>query len=442
MNKLSGSFLAMTILMWGAVFLASPTEVPAQQAEPGALTLQRAVQMAVQKAPDVALAQVQEALSLEALNEIKASNRPQVVAGTGLAYNNGFPLSIEGAAPSIVQVGVTQSIFSKKNKNLIREAEQSTKTSRLTLESVRNDLAAKAALVYFELHQTRKLADLRRSRLEALGNEQQVTAALLESGKVKPLELTLAQAAMENAKQQVLVAEEQARIAAFELYEMTGLPEGTELRTAEPALDERPLNESAENLYLKALKTRPDILRAESEIRTKEFGVEAAKGESLPRMELVGQYALFSKANNYDDYFNRFVRNNYLVGLSVQMPVFDGSRNGALLAKSRHEVSEARYRLQQVKSNLKLEIERSISALRITKGASQLAQRELAASQESLQVHETLYEAGRISLKDLETSRTQMREKQSAQVDSEIALFQRKIELMRIAGALSELLGE
>jgi outer membrane protein TolC len=95
-----------------------------------------------------------------------------------------------------------------------------------------------------------------------------------------------------------------------------------------------------------------------------------------------------------------------------------------------------------VKSNLKLEIERSISALRIAKGASQLAQRERAASQESLQVNETLYEAGRISLKDLEASRTQMREKQSAQVDSETALFQRKIELMRITGTLSELLGE
>jgi outer membrane protein TolC len=442
MNRLSGSFIRVTLAAGVAIFVSSVAEGFAQSAEPGAITLQQAVQMAVQKAPEVAIVQVQEARSLQALRETKASNLPQLVAGTGLAYNNGFPLSIEGAAPSIVHVAVTQSIFSKKNKNLILEAEQGAKTSRLAAESVRNDLAVKAALAYFMLHQARKLASLWGLRRQALEKEELVIAALLESGKVKPVELTLAQTATQSAAQQVLVAEEQARIAAFELREMTGLPEGTEIRTLEPVLDERSLSESAENLYLMALKTHPEILQAESEIRTKEFGVEAAKGEALPRMDLVGQYALFAKTNNYADYFNRFDRNNYLVGLSVQMPLFDGSRNRALLAQSRHEVSEAKYRLQKAKSNLKLEIERSMSSFRIAKGASQLAQRELSASQESLLVNETLYEAGRISLKDVETARAQMREKQLAQFDTESELFQRKIELMQLTSDVSRLLGE
>lgn len=441
MNRLSGSSFLVTILAEGAILLTLAADMPAQQVEPATITLREAVQLAVQKAPEVSLAQVQEARSLQTLRETKSSNLPQVVAGTGLAYNNGFPLSIEGAAPSIIQVAVSQSIFSKKNKNLILEAEQGAKTSQLASESIRNDMAAKAALVYFEIHQARKLVSLWGMQLEALEKEQEITAALLESGKVKPLELLVAQAATEFAKQQVLVAEEKARIATLEMCEMTGISEEVGLRTEEPVLDEQSLNESAESLYLEALRTSPDILQAESGIRTKEFSVEAVKGEFLPRMELVGQYAIFSKANNYADYFNRFVRNNYLIGVSVQMPIFDGSRSRALLAQSRHEVSEARYRLQQAKSNLKLEIERCVSALRIAKGAAQLAQRELSASLESLQVSETLYEAGQIGLKDLEASRTQMYEKQSAQVDSDSALFQRKIELMRLTGDLSELLG-
>lgn len=168
MNRLSGSFIMVTLAAGVAIFVSSAAEGFAQSAEPGAITLQQAVQMAVQKAPEVAIAQVQEARSLQALRETKASNLPQLVAGTGLAYNNGFPLSIEGAAPSIVQVAVTQSIFSKKNKNLILEAEQSAKTSRLAAESVRNDLAVKAALAYFKLHQARKLASLWGLRRQAL----------------------------------------------------------------------------------------------------------------------------------------------------------------------------------------------------------------------------------------------------------------------------------
>jgi outer membrane protein TolC len=443
MNKYSGRFLlSVTLLAGAAVCFASAAEGFAPPARAETLTLQQTVQMAIKRAPDVGLAREQEARSREALKETKSSNLPQVVAGTGLAYNNGFPLSIEGAAPSIVQVAVTQSIFSKKNKNLILGAEQGAKTSRLASESVRNDLAARAALVYFELHQDQKLAGLWRLRLQALEKEQQVTADLLESGKVKPLELTLAQAAAEAAKQQVLIAEERRRIAAFELREMTGLAENTEIQTVAPVFDEQLLNESAENLYLKALKGRPDILQSESDVQAKEFGVEAAKGEARPRMDAVGQYALFAKTNNYADYFNRFVRNNYLIGLSVQMPLFDGARNKALVAQSRHEVSEAKYRLQRARSSMRLEIERNVSALLIAKGAAQLARRELSASQENLRVSETLYEAGRISLKEMEASRTQVRERESALIDSESTLFQRKIELARIAGCVSELLGE
>jgi outer membrane protein len=439
MNRLSGSILLGALLVWGAVLIALEGEGLAQQSESGVLTLRQAVQMAVQKAPDVALAQAQEARLHEALEETRSLNRPQVVIGTGLAYNNGFPLSIEGAAPSIVQVGVTQSIFNKKNKNLILEAEQSSKASKLTLESIRNNLVAKAALTYCQLHQVRKLAELWAMRLQALVKDQEITGTLLEAGKVKPLDLTLAQAATAYAQQQVLIAGEQARVAAVELREMTGLSEGMEIHTEEPVLDAQWLSRPGDDLFLKALEMHPDILQAESEIRVREFRVEAAKGEFLPRMELVGQYALFAEANNYADYFSRFTRNNYLVGLSVQLPVFDGSRTSSRLAQSRQEVSEARYRLQQAKSNLKLEIERSISALRIANGASRLALSELAASQESLQINETLYEGGRINLKDLEAARTQLRERQIAQIDCEKALFQRKIELLIVTGTLSEI---
>ena len=114
--------------------LCSPVWAGSDPQQTRALSLQEAVQLALAHSPDVLLAKVQAAQARETLQETRSLNQPQVTVGTGLAYNNGFPLSIEGAAPSIVQFAASQSLLSKKNRNLIREAEQTQKASEIGAE--------------------------------------------------------------------------------------------------------------------------------------------------------------------------------------------------------------------------------------------------------------------------------------------------------------------
>ena len=117
-------------------------------------------------------------------------------------------------------------------------------------------------------------------------------------------------------------------------------------------------------------------MRTEATLKAKEYHVEAEKGESWPRLELVSEYALFSRTNNYDDYYNRFTRNNYLLGISIQVPIFTGSRTKSRVEQSRQEVSEEHYRLQSLKSDLKLNIQRGLSSLRIARSTLKLARNE------------------------------------------------------------------
>ena len=63
----------------------------------------------------------------------------------------------------------------------------------------------------------------------------------------------------------------------------------------------------------------------------------------------------------------------------------------------------------------------------------------LAAAQESLQVNEAMMEEGRISHRDLELSRSQLREKGIAQLEARSTLFQREIELLRVSATIASL---
>jgi outer membrane protein len=438
MNKLLRIFFLVFATCLNGTGLSSAYENSGSNpgSEIRTLTVQEAVQMTLSHSPDVLIAEAHSLRAKEALRESRSVNRPRVVAGTGLAYNNGMPLSIEGAAPSIFQVNASQPIFSKKNVNLIREAEESGKASQLSIESVRNELASRTALVYFDLFRAREAVVLTSDRLKAARKQQEEVETLREAGRVRPVEVTLAKNATLIVSQQLLVAQEQAKVAEQELHGLTGLPESIGIETVKPQIESPLYSLQEEAIYQQALSSAPEILRAETDVKAKEFHVNAERGEYLPQIAIVSQYALLSRANNYDVYFNHFIRHNYLIGLSIQMPIFNGSGTSARVAQSRQEASEARLNLQRIKSNKKLDIQRRSSDLRIARGEADLARSGVEAAREMVQVNQALMEGGRLSAKEMEDFRSQLLEKELALLDADQILFQRKLELLHSAGSL------
>ncbi len=439
MNKTSRLYCLLLVLIAMASINSSTSEAeePSSGSEVLLLSMQEAVQMALTQAPEVHVAEAQEQRAGEAVREGRSLIRPQISAGSGLAYNNGFPLSIEGAAPSIFQVGLSQSLFSKKNKNLIREAEEEGKASRFSRESAENELAAKTALAYFRLMQGRKMIEIAEDRVKSAEEYFGIAQALSDAGRMRPADLSSARTAISSASQQLLVAREEAGIAEIELKVYTGLADGVSIQVREPVLDNPPLGADPETLYRKTVENSPEIQRAEAALRAKEFHVEAEKGERYPQISLVGTYAVLSKANNYEDYFNKFERNNYLIGFSVRVPIFDGSRASSRIAQSHHEVSEARYRLESVKSELKLAVQRSLSALRIASGAEENARDELKASRESARLDRELLEKGKISRMEFEEIRAGLFEKELGHLEAQRIKFQRTLELLNVTGDIS-----
>lgn len=442
MNKIIKRSLLMLLFAVAVAGKGSASAIPdpAPQSRIRTLTLQEAVRMALSRSPEILVAEAQAIRAGAAVREARSLNRPQVFAGSGLAYNNGMPLSIEGAAPSIFQVQMSQSIFSKKNNNLIREAEQTGKASRLNKESAENNLAVQTATAYFLLYQAHKQIALASQRLDVAQADAERQQSLFQAGKVRRLDVTTANTAVSAAQQQLLIAQEQANITEAELKIYTGIPDSDSIQTKEPSIISSAFDADSEVLYRRALENAPEIKQAEAEIRSKEFHLEAEKGERLPKLDIVGQYALLSDSNNYTEYFNRFERNNYLIGLSIQVPIFDGFRTSARVAQSRQELSEARSRLARIKSDLKLAAQKATSNLRIATGARDLAVDEMEAARESIQADEALLESGRISILEFEGMKSQLLQKENALLESEQVLFQRKLELLSIIGDTSAVL--
>ena len=65
-----------------------------------ALTMHQAVERALRQNPDLIMARLDEQKAVQQVRVAKDPFIPKVYVGSGLAYTYGFPMSIEGSAPS------------------------------------------------------------------------------------------------------------------------------------------------------------------------------------------------------------------------------------------------------------------------------------------------------------------------------------------------------
>src|SRR5581483_11853950 len=78
-----------------------------------------------------------------------------------------------------------------------------------------------------------------------------------------------------------------------------------------------------------ALRNNQELRELQSNILAKQLDVRSFKAARLPVVDLVAQYALFAHYN-YEQYFQKFQRNNFQLGASVAIPIFIGSATSGL----------------------------------------------------------------------------------------------------------------
>src|ERR1700739_3940612 len=92
-------FLLAALLFLPASLLAEP------------ITLRHAVELAVKHANGTAIAADDEQHASAVYRELHNSYIPQVTIGAGLGWSYGFPLSLEGAAPSLFNINAQSALI-------------------------------------------------------------------------------------------------------------------------------------------------------------------------------------------------------------------------------------------------------------------------------------------------------------------------------------------
>lgn len=406
-------------------------------AAPRVLTLDETVNLALEHSPQLTLARVQYNVAKNTAGVARAEFRPNLYTGSGAAYTNGFPTTPGGAAPAIFQMSYTQSIFDKEKSGELHADEEFAKNKQLEYDNQRGTVIVQAASTYLELADVQKSLALLQSAYDS--SQRIVDLAKQREAAGLELPVNVTQDELQSAKlaQELLLYQGRQDALSEQIRDMTGIPAGIPLQAS---MEEIPSSESMEfasNVLTEAVDHSAAIREAENYQRAREELLRGAKGAYWPTVSLIGEYSVLSKINNYQEFFQRFQRNNVTAGVSVTIPIF-AARTSANVALAKSDLDEANLDLLEAKRVVQEGAEQQVRTLKEADAAKEVARLDLQLAQEQLQNAQSDFNQGRATLAQLEQAHVVENQKWLAFLDADLGREKAQLNLLNATGQLAQ----
>ena len=422
---------ACCLILFGGLLLQSS----ASAAE--TVPLKRVVELALSHSTTAAATDAAAQRAFASYREARNQYLPTIVAGSGLGATWGYPLSLEGSAPSIVNTTAQSSLLNPALRDFIREARADWEASNIQTKDQRDQVIQEAVLCYTELSKWETLqARLSEDYSAALKMEQIVNERIRE-GVDNPLARN--QARLNTARVYLHVTQAQGAIDVLRsrLSHMTGLP-ASSIETIADSIPALPEVKQEEDLPARALSASPALQIASLHSEALQFRAQGEHRSMLPTVDFAAQYALLATFNHYQNFFREgaFQTNNASLGVVIRFPFFSPSMRAraqsadAEAVRAKNEVQTARNQI----SEQTLRLQRSVQQLA---AAQEVAGLEYDIAKSNLDAVQVKVDAGTATLHEEDDASNQVNERYVGLQDAQFELEKARISLLRATGDLS-----
>jgi outer membrane protein len=419
---------------------ATANQAAAQEASkdgaPVALTLKRAIELALENSKEIQVAKIQASVADHAAQITRAQFMPNLYAGSGLGYTNGIPETPGGRAPSIFNVTYTEQVFNEPLRGQAKETQEQAKAQKIALEDTKNRVITRTAMAYLELGKVRHSLELLRKEQESAEKILQVTQERQGEGYELPVEVTKAQLTKAQVIQRILQLEgREDELEVFLRYQL-GFSEGQAIEVTPEELPGE-AEQAGDNLVAMAMTRNPGLQLAESDVRAKEFRLKGERRGYFPTLELVSIYSVLGRFNNYTEFFRTFQRNNFNAGIDAHIPIFSAQTRAAV-GLAQINLEAAKVNLSNKKTELSADVRQKTRRVRERDAAKEVARLELQLAQQQVAVEQAQFAEGKLNLREVEKARLEENEKWMAYLDANFQKQQAQLELLRTAGQLDK----
>jgi outer membrane protein len=425
------------VVLVAAWLMTLPLTLLAQDVTSGKdkpLAFRTAIELALKNSATTGLSEADLQRARSVVRQTHDVFLPQMVLGSGLGGSYGFPLSLEGAAPSIFNVNFQGALFNLAQRNNVKAAKSETEVTTAQNADRRNDVIMETAVDYVQLDLLDSSLTIQKEQQQSAQKFQDIVTQRIQAGLDSQVEGTRAKLAGARTRLDIAQTQAAADQLRLRLSQLTGLPV-TAIKTETETIPEMPPVAQDEDLPSEALKNNPLVKVAEAAAQAKAFRAEAERKQLYPAVDYVGQYAVLARFNNYDQFFQKFQRHNVTAGVAIRFPFFNPMQRAAADA-AKADAAKSRKEAQTVKDQVStdtLKLQRSVEQLA---AAREVAQLEHQLAQSDIEATQAKIESGAATLKDEENARVAEHERYTAYLNSSFELDRAQIQLMRQIGQL------
>jgi outer membrane protein len=405
-------------------------------AEVHTLTLSQALDLAAKQNPDVLLSRLDARRAEQGILIARDPFVPKVTAGSGLAYTYGYPSSIDGNAPSVIQARTTLALYNRPDDFLLAQARENARGALVDVQSKSEEVAFRVSTQYLDVMELSKQVDVLSQQEPSLVRVADSMDARVAEGSELPVESKRAKVNLASMRQRLDAAKSDLDYSQRLLALAVGFPEPDRVQTVEaPQQSANIAVQSEEQAVELALKNNPSIQRLQSASLSKELEIHAQQAQRRPQVNLVAQYALFAKYN-YKQYFTKFQYNNLQVGVEIIFPILVGSATRGISEQATTDIAKLRVQMNDTRSRTATNARRSYQEWKKAEAARDVARLQLDLAREDLSVLIAQLAEGRALMSRVEQARVAENDRWLMLYTAEASLERARLGLLKDTGTL------
>ncbi len=405
--------------------------VSGAQGDPAPLTLEKAVDLALERNPEMHIAQDEMEELKGKITEVRSGAFPQVsLQGYGLRLrdpsilnSSSFDKVPKEFKDALVPVAnnmfnmsfeVKQPIYTAgKVRTALRLAQESLAEKSASREAVRQQLTFKVfqafnnlLLMQANLQVVRETHRQRVQHLEQARNR-------FKNGVATEIDVLRSEVNVANMEPELIRAENRVRLARAAINNLivVDLDTPTEI---DGTLEYRPWPAgSLEELQRRTLELRPEVQAARKQVQQARLTVSLANAEKKLSVDLAAAWG-YSVREPKNILNNDFSSWNFT--FNFKLPLFDSGRKSGLVAQASSRSHAAEQRLAQLENNVRLEVKQAYDDMQSAEKAIAAAKLSVSQAERVLAMMEGNYQYGAATTLDVVDSQTALAEARNNQI--------------------------
>jgi outer membrane protein len=275
----------------------------------------------------------------------------------------------------------------------------------------------------------RRSLEVQDQEIEALTQHLQITQGRVQAGAATDFDVLSTQVRIATARSQRVDLADALAERTIELRQLLGLPRE---RTVEPVGDFQAdtLSADPDSLVALAMEQRPDVRSARNAEPSTRARTELASLGDKPSLNL--NLSVGAK-NGYVPNLNR-IKPDFVAGMAVQLPVYNGNRTRTEVQASQADESTARSHTEVLERSVATDVEKAVAAVSASGEKIRTSDVQLRQATAALDLARTRYEAGVVTNLDVLDAETLLSQARLVQLRARYDLVRSRYRLQQAIG--------